>query len=345
MSAATAYSEAFTPEQIPAPDPIYSCPQCSHWIPEGTLACPDCHTLIYGEHLNRVAAAAGSAEQNGKRLEARELWQEALRWLPADARQGAQIRQHLSALDGKQQAEDNRTARWKKRLGPLAPLALAVAKFKSAFFLLFKLKFLLGFVGFFGLYWALYGWKFALGFTLSILVHEMGHYFAVRRRGLKADLPMFLPGLGAYVRWYNQGMPLGVLAEIALFGPLFGLGAALLSIALYVGTKQPVFEAIAYVGAWVNLINLIPVLGLDGAQATYALNRLQRGLLLAACIILFALMHEGVFLFLAAGMTFRMFTQDTPEQDSTGTLVGYLLLLFALGTFLYVIPDPGRFAR
>ncbi len=342
---ATTYSEAFTPEQIPAPEPVYSCPQCSYWIPEGTLACPDCHTLIYGEHLNRVAAAATRAEGEHRRLEARELWREALAWLPADARQGAQIRQHLTALDGEQQAEDDRTARWKKRLGPLAPIGLALLKFKSAFFLLFKLKFLLGFVGFFGLYWALYGWKFALGFTLSILVHEMGHYFAVRRRGLKADLPMFLPGLGAYVRWYNQGMPLGVLAEIALFGPLFGLGAALISIALFVGTKQPVFEAVAYVGAWVNLINLIPVLGLDGAQATYALNRLQRGLLLAACILLFALLPAGVFVFLAAGMPFRMFTNDPPEQESTGTLVGYLLLLFALGAFLYVIPDPGRFAR
>ncbi|WP_419804540.1 site-2 protease family protein [Terriglobus sp.] len=342
---ATTYSEAFTPEQIPAPEPVYSCPQCSHWIPEGTLACPDCQTLIYGEHLNRVAAAASRAEQEGKRLEARELWHEALRWLPADARQGAQIRQHVAALDGHQQAEDDRTARWKKRLGPLAPIALAIFKFKSAIFLLLKLKFLLGFVGFFGLYWAMFGWKFALGFTLSILIHEMGHYYAVRRRGLKADLPMFLPGLGAYVRWYNQGMPLGVLAQIALFGPLFGLGAALLSVGLFAITRQPIFQAIAHVGAWVNLINLIPVLGLDGAQATYALTRLQRGLILAACIILFALMHEGVFLLIGAGMAFRMFTNDTPEKESTGTLVGFLLLLFALGAFLYVIPDPGRIAR
>ena len=342
---ATTYSEAFTPQQIPAPEPIYSCPQCSHWIPEGTLACPDCHTLIYGQHLNRVAAAAAAAEQEGKRLEARELWHQALVWLPADAQQANQIHQHLATLDGAQQAEDDRTARWKKRLGPLAPVALAIFKFKSALFLLFKLKFLLGFVGFFGLYWAMFGWKFALGFTLSILIHEMGHYIAVRARGLKADLPMFLPGLGAYVRWYNQGMPLGVLAQIALFGPLFGLGAALLSLGLYAFTRQPVFEAVAYVGAWTNLLNLIPVLGLDGAQATYALNRLQRGLILAACVILFALMHEGVFLLIAAGMTFRMFTNDNPEQESTGTLVSYLLLLFALGAFLYVIPDPGHFAR
>ena len=43
---ATTYSEAFTPEHIPAPEPIFSCPQCSHWIPEGTLAWHDVDTVL-----------------------------------------------------------------------------------------------------------------------------------------------------------------------------------------------------------------------------------------------------------------------------------------------------------
>lgn len=343
MSAIT-YPEVVTPESIGTPEPVYSCPQCSHWIPEGTLACPDCHTLVYGEHLNRLAEAATNAEREGRRDQARGLWHQALGWLPADARQTAQIEKHLGILDGEQQAEHDRTARWKKRLGPLAPLALGLAKLKSMFFLLFKLKFLLGFVSFFGIYWALFGWKFAVGFTISILIHEMGHYLAARRRGLKADLPMFLPGM-AYVRWYHQGVSPAVVAEIALAGPLFGFLAALGAIGLYVHTHAPIFQAVAYVTAWVNLFNLIPVFGFDGAQATNALSRLQRGLLLAACVILFALMHEGVFLFLAAGLAWRLFTNDTPEQETVAPLAGFLMLLFALGSFLYIIPDPGAIAR
>ena len=339
------YASTFTPEQIPAPEPVYSCPNCRHYLTEGTLACPDCHTLIYGGHLNRIGAAAARAEKEGKLLEARELWNEALAWLPPDAQQATQIRGHMESLGGRQNVEDERKARWTKRLGPLAPVLLAAAKFKSALFILFKLKFLLGFVGFFGLYWALYGWKFALGFTLSILIHELGHYVAVRRRGMKADLPMFLPGLGAYVRWYNQGMPLGSLAAIALAGPLYGLFAATACLGLLVWTHQPVFLALAYVGAWVNLLNLIPVLGLDGAQATYALNKLGRGLMLAACVVLFALMHEGVFLFIGAGMTWRLFTNDAPSENSPKTLAGYLALLFVLGAFLYFVPNPGAMAR
>ena len=143
----------------------------------------------------------------------------------------------------------------------------------------------------------------------------MGHYLEARRRGLKVDLPVFLPGLGAYVRWYNMGVNLDTLSSIALAGPAAGLIAAAVCACLYVahhGTLGPqevdsfyngapsgmtsVWGALAHAGAWLNLINLVPVLGLDGAQATYALNRVQRGLILTATILFYAFLHEGVFL-------------------------------------------------
>ena len=186
----------------------------------------------------------------------------------------------------------------------------------------------------------MFGWKFGLGFTLSILVHEMGHFWAVKRRGLKAELPVFLPGLGAYVRWYSMGIPLDGLAAIALAGPMFGLLAAPACLGLFAWTRQPVYQALAHTGAFINVLNLIPVLGLDGAQAAYALSKLQRGLLLLSALVMFALMREGVFLFLAAGLTWRMFTRDEPEAGSNRTMVYYLLLLFCLGAFLKIVP-PG----
>jgi hypothetical protein len=93
------------------------------------------------------------------------------------------------------------------------PVVFFLAKAKSLLFVIFKFKFLLSFFAFFGLYWAVFGWKFGLGFTLSIMIHEFGHYVAARRRGLKVDLPVFLPGLGAYVRWYNMGVNLDTLSS------------------------------------------------------------------------------------------------------------------------------------
>jgi Zn-dependent protease len=330
------------PDLPATPDPIHNCPECSHWLPPGTLACPDCHSIIYTQHLTRIAHAAQSLEQQQKWPEARDTWHTALVSVPQETPQAESIRKRIAQIQARIQSGEDQKSRWTKRLGPLAPAALFLIKMKSWFLLLFKLKFLLSFMAFFGIYWALYGWKFALGFTLSILIHELGHYVAVRRRGLKADLPFFLPGLGAYVRWYHNGIPLSGLAAIALAGPLFGLFAAIACGGLFFWTGQSVFLALAYAGAWINLINLVPVLGLDGAQATYALNRLQRGLILIACIILFSLMQEWVFIFIALGMGWRLFTKDAPLEPHTGTLVNFLLLLFVLGTILYFIP-PSAF--
>ncbi len=326
------------PDPFTAPDPVFNCPQCSHYLPPGTLACPDCHALIYTLHVGHIAKAAQSLEQEGKWPEARDTWHTALAWLPSESPQAESIRSRIAQIQARIQSGEEQKSRWTKRLGPLAPVAFFLIKLKSWFFLLFKLKFLLSFMAFFGLYWAIYGWKFALGFTLSILIHELGHYVAVRRRGLKAELPFFLPGLGAYVRWYHNGIPLSGLAAIALAGPFFGFFAAIASAGLFFWTGQAVFLAIAYSGAWINLINLVPVFGLDGAQATYALNRLQRALILMACIVLFVWMNEWVFLFIAGGMGWRLFTHDAPQEPHTGTLINFLLLLFVLGAFLYFIP-------
>ena len=97
------------------------------------------------------------------------------------------------------------------------------------------------------------------GFAVQILIHELGHVFAVKRRGLKADLPVFLPGFGAYVRWQGFDISVDARAEIALAGPFFGLLAAAGCMGLYAYTQRPVFAALAHAGAWLNLINLIPV--------------------------------------------------------------------------------------
>jgi len=169
------------------------------------------------------------------------------------------------------------------------------------------------------------------------------------------DLPVFLPGLGAYVRWFSMGVDLDTLSAIALAGPFAGLLAAAGCAGIYLAlvgrgglhalnaynggvAGLAVWAALAHAGAWLNLINLVPVLGLDGAQATHALNRMQRGLVLATAVLFFALLHEGVFLFIAAGMAWRVFTGVAPEKPSSATMVRYMVLLFLLGSLMWVVP-------
>ncbi len=344
-------TSAVLPAEPARPEPIHSCPNCSHWLPEGTLACPDCQTLTYGHHLSELAFAAQQLEQEGKWAEARDRWQSTLPWLPAEAEQARTVQGHIDQIDARLQTEVEQKARWTKRLGPFAPLFFFLLKLKSAVFFLFKLKFFLGLFSFFAIYWALAGWKFALGFTVGIFIHEMGHFVAVKRRGLKAEMPMFIPGMGAYVRWYAQGVSREDLASIALAGPLFGLGTAVACFGVALASHSLLFLVLANVGAWYNLFNLTPILGLDGAQATYALSRMQRGLLAATCVLFFALTvasanpfragPQWVLLIVGAGMAWRTFSADAPEIPHTRTMVYFLGLILLFGALLYLTPVPG----
>jgi Zn-dependent protease len=340
-------------EPVP-PQTIHSCPSCSHWLPDGTLACPDCQALTYGQYLGELAYSAQQLEQEQKWVEARERWKSALAWLPAETQQAMGIQKHVAAIDARLQAENDTRAKWSKRLGPFAPVMFFLLKAKSFIFVLFKLKFFLSFLGFFALYWALWGWQFAAGFMACIFIHEMGHFFAVKRRGLKAELPMF--GLmGAYVRWYGQGISREDLAAIALAGPMWGLASALSCFAILWGTHNPLFLVLTYTAAWINLINLIPIFGLDGAQACYALSQMQRALLSATCFVFFALTlgptmsletAQWVFLFVGLGLLWKVFVRDTPESGDVKTFAYFQSLVIVLGlVVLYTYPMVSRIQR
>ena len=328
-----------TPTLIDAPAPVTNCPDCSLWLPPGTLACPDCHAITYARYLNGLAQTATAQEQASDWIAARQTWHQALAWLPPETKQSQAITAHLAQLDAQAKAVTDQKAKWTKRLGPLAPVVFFLLKIKS---LLFSAKFLFSFLAFFGFYWAIFGWKFGLGFTLGILIHESGHYITARRKGLKVDLPIFLPGFGAYVRWYNQGVSLETLSQIALAGPLYGLFVAIACLGLAWKTGNALFLALAYTTAFLNTLNLIPLLGLDGAQATYALNRLQRVLITATSILLFLFLREWVYLAIAAGMGWRTFTGVAPEEPSKRGMIVFTLLLFALAIVMWAAPDASR---
>jgi Zn-dependent protease len=315
------------------------------------LVCPDCATLIYSRYLSEVARSAQQMEQEQRWAEARARWTDALAWLPPETQQAIGITAHIAQIDARTQAEEQRKAKWTKRLGPFAPVVFFLLKAKSFFFLIFKLKFLLGLFGFFGIYWAIFGWQFAVGITVSIFIHEMGHYVAVKRRGLKADLPIFFPGFGAYVRWYHQGVSREDLAAISLAGPLFGLTAVFASLAIYWGTRMEIFLVLANVGAWLNFFQLFPLFGFDGAQATYALSRLQRTLIAATCLLMFGLTLSGpdpfatspqwIFLIVGLGMGWRCFNNDVPDEASTKTFLYFQGLVMMLGALVFLTRGAG----
>jgi len=225
--------------------------------------------------------------------------------LPAQSTQAEWVRDHeLSLQVSPPQPKNN----WAKKLGPLAPIAIFLAKAKWLL-AIFKFKFLFSLGAFFALYWAMWGWKFGVGFGVLILIHEMGHYIDIRRRGLPADMPVFLPGFGAYVRWQALGVSLETRAGVSLAGPLAGLLASFACLAIWWETGDPLWAGLTRAGAWLNLMNLIPVWVLDGGQATNALDRNGRWSLLAAAVLCALVFQESVFLFVAAGFYMVAFYQ------------------------------------
>ena len=188
--------------------------------------------------------------------------------------------------------------------------------------------------------------RFGIGFAVLILIHEMGHFIDIKRRGLPADMPVFLPGLGAYVRWQALGVPLETRAAVSLAGPLAGFFASLACAALWWQTHNPYWGALARVGAMLNLLNLIPIWVLDGGQAVLALSKMDRIILLTACLALWLLLGENMFFLVALGAGYQIFfAGNFPTHSSRTTAVYYIAVLTALGVIIRLMPGTGLGVR
>jgi Zn-dependent protease len=123
-------------------------------------------------------------------------------------------------------------------------------------------------------------------------------------------------------------------SRIGLAGPVYGFGAALVSLGLYYSTGAKIWAAIANFGALVNLFNLIPVWSLDGSRGFHSLTRLQRGIVLGAAAALWMWTSNPMLFLVAAGATYRMFTRDwqvEPDRPGLAVFVGLLAALAAVG--------------
>jgi Zn-dependent protease len=329
---------------------ISRCPSCGRELEPGALACSACFALVHGEELNERSRQAQELEAKGSFAEAREAWNGALALLPPDSKQAQWVRERLRALEMAHAAQPDSQGQtgqtgskpqhpWARRLGPLAPIAIVLAKSKGLLLALFKLKFLLSFFAFLWLYVLIFGWRFGVGFAVSILIHEMGHFIDIKRRGLPAEMPVFLPGLGAFVRWRGMGVTPRQIAQISLAGPLAGWLTAAACFLLYAQTHDLLWAALARTGCVLNLLNLVPVWTLDGGQAASALGFVERLGLLAATLLLWLYTGEGIFFLVALGVCWRLYTKDKPEQDDWGTWLYFVAVMTALGLTLHAVPD------
>ena len=352
-------SEPFAPSEV-APS---GCPKCGTALAPNILSCPGCGRLVHADELKRLADEAAAAIQPADGLRA---WRKAYALLPEGSRQQAAVLRKIDDLvkvaeiapfptsartpakSAKAAGAGGPKSLWSRILGILGVSAVFIAKFKfAALFLLTKAKFLLlgltkmgtllSMAVSVGFYWTLWGWKFALGFVVSIYIHEMGHVAMLSRLGIHATAPMFIPGVGAIVRLRENLPTAREDARVGLAGPIWGLGAAVAAYALSLAFDSQMMLAIATVGAWINLFNLTPVWQLDGSRAFRALTRTQRWIAVAVVAVALFASSVGILWAVLLFAVMRAFQKDAAEEPDNVALGEYVFLIATL-TILAWIP-------
>lgn len=326
-------------------------------MPAQALSCPSCHQLVHAAGLEELARQARARQTSGDLKGAVDIWRRMLELLPPESSQASAIRDKIAQMEQAytppSAPEQKPQPAWIKKLGPFGAIVAGALKFKTAIFLLLtkakflltglaQLKTLLSMLATIGVYWTIYGWKFAAGFVIGIYIHEMGHVWMLKHYGLRASAPMFIPGFGAFVSLYDSPADVSEDARIGLAGPLWGAGAAITALLMSAAYPGGVWLAIARATAYINLFNLIPVWTLDGGRGFRALDLRQRWYWIGLVALLWYFTREGLLILLLLGALYRVFwAKDHPPTGDTGAFLEFAALLALFGALLAWIPLVG----
>ena len=274
------------------PGTAFPCQRCGMVLFAGNLVCPNCGALVHAQRLTDLAIEAQREEQTNA-LRAAMIWREALPLLPPDSRQYQTIVQRIGMLTSNLAPTPSTrtpmtptptpppTPGWSAIPIPSAPppaaarsaprndpLPLAIAKTGGSMLISIVI-----YAWLFGQQRGLdFGIKFATGFVVLMLVHELGHSLAMRYFRLSASPPIFIPFLGAAVNM--RELPRDALEEavVALAGPVAGAIATGVAYFLYLQTGSLLMLRVAEFSFLLNLLNMLPIPPLDGGRVTAALG-------------------------------------------------------------------------
>ena len=197
-----------------------------------------------------------------------------------------------------------------------------------------------------GVYAAMFGWQYAVGFVALLLIHEMGHYVAARHRGLDVGLPTFIPFVGAWVELKDLPHDAETEAYVGMAGPLVGSAGALACFYLARDQGSSQLLALAYSGFFLNLFNLIPLAPFDGGRITAAISP-RLWLLGAPLLVALFFYSPSPLLILMAVLALPNVVKAwrglrTPEEQTYYTVraetrVSYAAVYLGLAAFLAIM--------
>ena len=192
-------------------------------------------------------------------------------------------------------------------------------------------------------YALIYPWGFAMGFVALLFVHELGHVIAAKRIGLPVSAPLFIPFMGALITMKKQPLDAREEAYVAFGGPILGsIGAGAVFAAAYY-YHSPLLYSLAYVGFFLNLINLLPIHPLDGGRIATAVTRWLwlAGLIggLGVIIYMRSILFMIIWLLFAYDLYKKYISRRTKNKVHT-VLKSFLIPIRPLQEQGYIIPGP-----
>ncbi len=219
---------------------------------------------------------------------------------------------------------------FRRRIAPLGAAIIAfLTKLKAIILFLPKVKLLATAATMavsVAAYGSIWGFAFGAGFVVLLLVHEMGHVIALRREGIRASAPMFIPFMGAVISARSLGDNALAEARVGLAGPILGTVGALVCAGVWLVTGHDYWRALAYTGLFLNLFNLLPVVPLDGGRAMAAMSPWMWFAGFAGIVVLAFVFPNPIILIIAvfaAYETYRRWQQRRrggPQQDAYYTV-------------------------
>lgn len=234
---------------------IPSCPHCAAPLSPGALFCPTCRRLVYHARFLELVNEARRQEAIDPILAA-GTWRQSLALLPPETMEARQIAARAAALGAGLFQPQQRPIPLNYAQPERKPETWASVLLKTGGSMALSMA----------IYSQNYGWQFAVGFVLLILIHELGHTIANWYYGIKQSPPIFLPYVGALIMLRQNPPDAKAEAVIGIAGPIAGTFGALACYAMYLYTGNPILLVLTHNALFLNLFNLIPIWPLDGGR-------------------------------------------------------------------------------
>ncbi len=199
-----------------------------------------------------------------------------------------------------------------------------------------ELKTIIGMIVSFGIFMPIWGWQLALGLIFSLYIHEIGHIYTLRRIGISVTGLSFIPGFGAAVRLKQYPNNPIENSRVGLAGPMWGLWCSCLIFCSYLFFGWEGLKGAAKIGAWINLMNLVPILPLDGGRGFQALSMRERAFSLFVVAGMFLVTNDFLLLIILIAGIYMAFKKPLLRRGDKTSFVEYIFLIITLSLFCLI---------